>query len=779
MRRDIGPPPLRSMAAHSRSATPQQVERRRRAAASRRSPSVTDSTVTGASVAHATPHQRAVQRSPPQDVPSPAPLTGHDSWQQQQTPQPTPQPLLGGGAEEQDIVERIRAQMRDDSRRREALELSAARRDRDDGITGATSAQQFLSPESPAAQQRSPPQRHAEREDAIVGDVARLLSQLDDSNAEASRGVEARRHLMAAAKPPLPPPAATAPVVPAAPEAVATPVAPVVPPATALPPPPPQNVPPPAPKPPVSEPLAPESSAEPTPRADSPVAMSTASPAADISETVSTPIALNATLKPARPAPLTLPDASPTTASTAALPTPSVASTGDATAQSPASPASVSPKPSDKPELRVIGDWKEMFDDKKGKVYYYNKAAKKTTWKIEETPFAATESKPKPSVAAATVATVPELRVIGDWKEMVDDKKSKVYYYNKAAKKTTWKIEETPFAAAAEANNSATAAAEATKPETTPAAVVAVEKPVVVDAKPAPTPAPAPAAPARVAAPPAPAVAAPPSVAAPPTQSWQDKQAELEKAAVERRAAQETKDLAKAAADKQAELEKKEAFDNRRAELEKLMTPKKPTAPAVAAPLPPLPAPTPPKPGQLLPPVAAPAVEASPAKSEPASDVVTRGDWRRSVDSASGRLVYKHLPTKKKQWSSSGTPFADDTPTPNKPAAATPAASPSNAVASPSKTDKVVLGDWTRKYDERKAKFFYANKALKLSQWTVEGTPFDGYVESSAAAASPSRSAVGEKDGWKEVFDEKKGKPYYVEIATKRTTWKISETPFA
>jgi hypothetical protein len=65
------------------------------------------------------------------------------------------------------------------------------------------------------------------------------------------------------------------------------------------------------------------------------------------------------------------------------------ASTVDAPSATPVAVAAASPPaPAGPPrELLRDGPWQELWDAAKGRVYYYNRLAKTTTWKVEETPF--------------------------------------------------------------------------------------------------------------------------------------------------------------------------------------------------------------------------------------------------------------------------------------------------------------------------------------------------------------------------------------------------------
>jgi len=116
-------------------------------------------------------------------------------------------------------------------------------------------------------------------------------------------------------------------------------------------------------------------------------------------------------------------------------------------AAAPASAAAPAPAPAPAEEVKspkLPPDWAEVKDPKSGKVYYYNKKTKKTSW----TP---PEPEPEPEPAAAEPEPQPEPEPAADalppgWTEAVDPRSGKTYYYNKATKETSWKK---PTAAAA------------------------------------------------------------------------------------------------------------------------------------------------------------------------------------------------------------------------------------------------------------------------------------------------------------------------------------------
>ena len=93
------------------------------------------------------------------------------------------------------------------------------------------------------------------------------------------------------------------------------------------------------------------------------------------------------------------------------------------------------------------GDWIVKLDAASRRVYYLNSATKKTTWKIEETPFAKVATVTTPPAARAPAAVTPapgEIR--GDWKAVLDASSGKLYFVNAKTKKTSWNIADTSFA---------------------------------------------------------------------------------------------------------------------------------------------------------------------------------------------------------------------------------------------------------------------------------------------------------------------------------------------
>lgn len=111
----------------------------------------------------------------------------------------------------------------------------------------------------------------------------------------------------------------------------------------------------------------------------------------------------------------------------------------------------------------VAANWNETTDPRSGKVYFYNKVTKKTSWTkpacmtagtttvttAVATPVAATPAAATP--AAATPAA-------GEWAEVKDPNSGKSYWYNKQTKATTWKNPYDPANAASAVTTAATAA---------------------------------------------------------------------------------------------------------------------------------------------------------------------------------------------------------------------------------------------------------------------------------------------------------------------------------
>jgi hypothetical protein len=172
---------------------------------------------------------------------------------------------------------------------------------------------------------------------------------------------------------------------------------------------------------------------------------------------------------------------------------------------------------------------------------------------------------------------------------------------------------------------------------------------------------------------------------------------------------------------------------------------------------------------------AAAAAVASPAVSDVAAlpqHGEKRDGWKAVKDDKSGKMYFVNAATKKTTWNVSDTPFASP--------ATSVAASP---IMSPTAADGDVRGDWQRKTQADTGRAYYYNRATKKTTWSVNETPF---AEGQAAVASPAVSDVaalpqhGEKrDGWKAVKDDKSGKMYFVNAATKKTTWNVGDTPFA
>jgi len=110
-------------------------------------------------------------------------------------------------------------------------------------------------------------------------------------------------------------------------------------------------------------------------------------------------------------------------------------------------PPAPAPAPEEK-SPKLPPDWAEVKDPKSGKVYYYNKKTKKTSWTAPEPepepePVPAAVPEPEPEPEPEPVPE-PEPEPPADalppgWTEHVDPRSGKTYYYNKSTKETSWK----------------------------------------------------------------------------------------------------------------------------------------------------------------------------------------------------------------------------------------------------------------------------------------------------------------------------------------------------
>jgi len=105
-------------------------------------------------------------------------------------------------------------------------------------------------------------------------------------------------------------------------------------------------------------------------------------------------------------------------------------------------PAPAAPAPAEEKTPKLPPDWAEVKDPKSGKVYYYNKKTKKTSWTAPEPEPEATptpEPTPAPAAAPAPAAEADPDALPPGWTEHVDPRSGKTYYYNKSTKETSWK----------------------------------------------------------------------------------------------------------------------------------------------------------------------------------------------------------------------------------------------------------------------------------------------------------------------------------------------------
>jgi hypothetical protein len=237
---------------------------------------------------------------------------------------------------------------------------------------------------------------------------------------------------------------------------------------------------------------------------------------------------------------------------------------------------------------------------------------------------------------------------------------------------------------------------------------------------------------------------------------------------------------------------------------------------------------------------AAAAAPAAPASVDTADQTVTlvKGAWRRVWVAEKGKHFYANADTKAKTWKAAETSFADGiagavpegdttssatssvpavvaTAAVAAPAAAAPAKAPAAAAvavadAGANSTAPLTKGEWTRHWSAEKGKHYYVSSVTKRSTWKVVETSFADGTEGAlpAAAASPgapsreaspaaapavasaalaaTAAAAGEdpalpltKGDWTRIWSAEKGKHYYVNSVTKRSTWKVAETSFA
>jgi hypothetical protein len=88
--------------------------------------------------------------------------------------------------------------------------------------------------------------------------------------------------------------------------------------------------------------------------------------------------------------------------------------------------------------------WEEKYDKNNKRSYYYNKTSKKSQWEkpAKFTPLAAaatTSATPAPAAAAAAPAAAAAAVAGSDWAEKLDPKSGRKYYYNKKTRESSWK----------------------------------------------------------------------------------------------------------------------------------------------------------------------------------------------------------------------------------------------------------------------------------------------------------------------------------------------------
>ncbi|ESL08212.1 hypothetical protein TRSC58_04089 [Trypanosoma rangeli SC58] len=91
-------------------------------------------------------------------------------------------------------------------------------------------------------------------------------------------------------------------------------------------------------------------------------------------------------------------------------------------------------------EVAACGaEWRAVVEPSSGRTYYVHRRTKATTWKLEDT----LREDAKTSCTNLTASQHPEKKKRTEWAERKDPATGKVYYYNKKTKQTTWKRAET------------------------------------------------------------------------------------------------------------------------------------------------------------------------------------------------------------------------------------------------------------------------------------------------------------------------------------------------
>ncbi len=140
-------------------------------------------------------------------------------------------------------------------------------------------------------------------------------------------------------------------------------------------------------------------------------------------------------------------------------------------------------------------------------------------------------------------------------------------------------------------------------------------------------------------------------------------------------------------------------------------------------------------------------------------------DWKEMKDEKTGRTYWYNKVTKKTTWNEA------DTKAPAPATVATPTATPQSL--SPVAASPVAASDWKEMKDEKTGRPYWYNKVTKKTTWNEADTQVS--AASPVAVASPAIQADASND-WKEMKDEKTGRPYWYNKVTKKTTWNEADT---